>query len=332
LLAGLRWGLGLDDSVTSAVRWCLIGLIPNSLGVALRRHLHGRLIRAHRTRPIVLATLVRITASAGLAALGVSLFPHHGAGAAGLALSVGALTEFAILAVVVRRRPSASRPAGPRVSSRALIRRHRQLSSAWLLNNLPGMATTVGIAHASQSEASLIVWPVTFQLALLFCSPMADWDTITAESAKRTGDRRVIRTVTGWLIGGFGILFATLVVTRLDTVYVAQVNAVPELPAALGLTWLPLLLPMPVLWAVRGMLRGLIMSVPTNRRHLTIASLAHLLTLAATATILGSTHLPGVAAGALAVIAGLVSEVLVLARVKVGEVSRRMRETSHETC
>lgn len=278
------------------------------MGVALRRYLHGRLIRAQHTRPIAWATLVRIVASAALAWVAVQVFPSHGAAAAGFALTCGAWTEFVMLAPVVRRLPQAPRLA----SAQPVLRRHTQLASAWLLNTMPTMAATIGVAHAGMPIASLAVWPVTYQLALLCSSPLADWDTLTARALKRPGQRRTVRVVTIWLAAGFGGLFAFIVLTGLDTWYVTQLNAVPAQPATLGLTWLPLLLPMPVLWAVRGALRGIVMA-GDRRGRLVVASTAHLLILATAVVLLGLTTLPGVAVSALAVVAGLVAEVLVLA-------------------
>jgi hypothetical protein len=301
-LAGLRTVLGIDHSLTAEVRGCLLSLAPNPLGVALRRRLHGRMIRADHTRPIAWATLSRIAASAALAWLAVSLLPEHGAAAAGLALSAGAFTEALLLTPVVRRLPRATGDVT------RLGRRHAQLTTPWLLNNLPALVTTVGIAHAAQSVASLVVWPVTYHLAALFSSPLADWDTVTAAAR----DRRAVRIVTWWLTVGFAVLFALVIVSDVDTLFVTRLTAVPSEPAALGLTWLPLLLPMPALWVLRGTVRGVVMA-GSRRTPLVLASIAHLLALTTTVTTLGRTALPGVAVGALAVLAGLLAELLALA-------------------
>jgi hypothetical protein len=301
-LAGLRTLLGIDHPLAAEVRGCLLSLAPNPLGVALRRRLHGRLIRAHHTRPIAWATLVRIAASAGLAWLAVAMLPEHGATAAGLALSAGAFTEALLLTPVVRRLPRATGTAT------GVGRRHAQLTAPWLLNNLPALITTVGIAHAAQPADSLIVWPVTYNLATLFSSPLADWDTITAAEP----DRGAVRAVTWWLTAAFAALFTVVILSDVDTWFVTGLTAVPAEPAALGLTWLPLLLPMPMLWVLRGTLRGIVMT-GTRRSALVLASTGHLLVLTTTVTALGQTTLPGVAVGALAVLAGLVTELLTLA-------------------
>jgi hypothetical protein len=313
VFAGLHTLLGLDAALAEELRWCLLSLAPNPLWVAVRRYLHGRLIAAHRTRPILLATLVRIAGSATVAWLAVAAVPQHGAAAAGVALTVGAMVEAALLAPVVRglsRTPkvAAIRPPG-------LVRRHAQLASAWLLNNLPALITTIGIAHAVEPAASLVVWPVTYQLAVVFASPVADWDTVTAralrERAVHDVDHDAVRTATAWLTAVFGGLFAVVVVSGADTFYVREFAAVPPGPATLGLVWLWLLVPVPFLWVLRGSLRGAVMA---GERHtgLVAAGAAHLLLISAAVVALGTTSLPGVAVGALSIVAGLVAETLVL--------------------
>jgi hypothetical protein len=297
--------LDLDAALAGELRWCLLALVPNPLAVAIRRYLHGRLIAAHRTRPILVATIARIAVSTSLAWVAVAAVPQHGGAAGGLALTVGALVEAALLGPVVRR---ISRPAGGR---QRLARRHARLTAPWLLNNLPALVTTVGIAHAVAPAASLVVWPVTYQLALIFAGPVADWDTVTAGALREVPDHRAVRTATIWLTAAFGAVFAAVVLSGAGAYYVRDVAAVPPTPATLGLTWLWLLVPVPALWVLRGALRGLAMAAERHTRLVTAAG-AHLLLLAATAVALGTTPLPGVAVGAVAVVAGVAVEIAVL--------------------
>ena len=305
VFAALTALLDLDAALAAELRWCLLVLVPNPLGVAIRRYLHGRLIAAHRTRPILVATIARIAVSASLAWVAVAVVPQHGGAAGGLALTVGALVEAALLGPVVRRIP---RPAA---GVRRLARRHARLTAPWLLNNLPALVTTVGIAHAVAPGASLVVWPVVYQLALVFAGPVADWDTITAGALREVPDHRAVRTATIWLTAAFGGVFAVVVLSGAGGYYVRDVAAVPPTPATLGLAWLWLLVPVPALWVLRGALRGLAMAAERHTRLVTAAA-AHLLLLATTAGVLGATPLPGVAVGAVAVVVGVAVEVLVL--------------------
>jgi len=181
-----------------------------------------------------------------------------------------------------------------------------------MLNNLPALVTTIGIAHAGEPAASLVVWPVIYQLAVVFASPVADWDTVTAAALRGARAGRAVWTATGWLTVVFGGLFALVVVTGADTFYVRDFAAVPDVPATLGLTWLWLLVPVPVLWVLRASLRGAVMAAE-RRVGLVAASAVHLLLLASTVAALCVTTMSGVAVGALSIVAGLVGEILVLA-------------------
>jgi hypothetical protein len=309
LLAGIRLLLGIDDALTASVRAFLLALAPNSVGVAIRRHLHGRLIAAGRTGPIGPATLIRIGGSAAVAWAGVAAFPRHGALVAGLALSLGAFTEAALLALAARRLPP--RP-GPftRTGTRHLVARHAQLSSARLLVMVPALVTTVAVAHSARPAASLVAWPAVYGLAALFASPATDWESVTATALQRDRRRTAARRVTGWLVAAFSGAFVLVVAGGAAEVYLRGFVAVPAGPAGLGLHWLPLLLPLPVLWIVRAYLRGVVMA-GERAGALVGASVAHLATLVAAAAGLSLTELPGVAVASVAVLAGLAVDVLV---------------------
>lgn len=299
--------LGLDADLTAAVQAGLLGLVPNSAAVAIRRYLHGRLIDAGRTRPITTATVLRIVGSGALAWAAVTAFPAHGALVGGLALSAGAFTEAALLAVAVRGLPVLPDRAGV-----ALVRRHGQLSTSWLLNMSPALVTTVGIAHAAGPAVSLVVWPVLYELAKLFASPTADWESVTATTLRRDPGDGAPGRLTGWLAAGFVAAFGTVQLTSLDELYLRALIAVPPEPAALGLQWAPLLLPVPALWLLRGYLRGVAMAT-LRTRSLAWAGAVHLAVLVAAVAGLGATSLPGVGVGTLAVLAGLFTDIAVTA-------------------
>jgi hypothetical protein len=75
----VRLAFGLDAPLLRHVRDGLVALAPNALGVALRRELHGRLVHAGRTGPIVAATAVRIVGTGVLAFAAVAIWPDRGA-------------------------------------------------------------------------------------------------------------------------------------------------------------------------------------------------------------------------------------------------------------
>jgi hypothetical protein len=307
-MAALRAVFGLDVDVASDVRDGLIGLSANSVGVALRRHLHGRFIWAGRTWPITRATVIRIAGTGALAWAGVALVPEHGALVGGLALSVGALLETALLAVAARALPRPAPTRGERL--RALVRRHSHLSASRLMAMVPMMITTLGIAHSAEPTASLIVWPALYELVMLFSSPAGDWESVTAR-ALHSG--MPARWLTVRLAAGFAVAFALIVLAGPGEFYLRHLVTVPAGPTDLGLRWAPVLFAVPVLWVVRAYLHGVLMAV-ADTAWLLWASVTHVVVLSGAAVALSATALPGVAVGSFALVAGLVVDVAVTAR------------------
>jgi hypothetical protein len=302
--------VGSQHELAGAVRAGLLGLVPNSLAVAMRRYLHGRCIRAARTSAIAHASIIRIGGSGVLAWVGVAWLPRHGALVGAAALSAGALIETAVLAMAVSRLRAPGHPAAPDRPG-ALIQAHAHLSTARLLYMAPMLITTIGIAHSAQPVPSLVVWPALYELAMLFASPTSDWESVTANALRADRDDRAPRRLTMLLIVGYTSLFAAVVFTKLAGGYLSGLLAVPPGPAQLGLRAAPLLMPIPMLWILRAHLRGRLMA-RHRTRALAAAAAAHLAGLIGTVAAVSRTPLPGVSAACLALLAGLLVELAAL--------------------
>jgi hypothetical protein len=302
--------LNLDQQTLDQVQLALLGLCPASIAVASRRFLHGQLIVAGNTRPITVATVVRIACSGAVAWGLLVLVPQAGALSGGCALTIGAYAETAVLLWAVRAWPRLSAPVRGMLGSISV--RHLHLSGMRLLNTLPGLVTTVGIANAVAGPDSLIVWPVLSGLLAFFIGPLGDVDSIIASRLRQQPGDPVPRRFAWWLAVPVAGGFALVVTTPLVDGYLRSFSAVAAGPASLGVRWAPLLVGVPVLVLVRAYLRGAIMAGAP------VASLSfgvgvHAAVLAATMAALPATGLPGVACAALATSAGLVAEVTALA-------------------
>ncbi|MEV0831397.1 hypothetical protein [Nonomuraea rubra] len=302
LVALVRLAFDPDAVLLGHIRAGLLGLAPNALGVALRRYMHGRLIVNVRTRPIASATALRILGTLALAWAGTALWPQHGALVAGLALSAGAFTEAACLAMIARALPREP-PPGPSPYIE-LIRRHADVSAARLLVMAPMLVTTIAVAHSAHSAASLVVWPALYELAMLFASPTSDWESVAAGALRKQPRGSAPRRVTVRLAAAFTCVLVLVLATGPAHVYLRGLLAVPAELASFALTWSWLLVPVPALWLVRGYLRGAVMAAVATG-WLTAASLAHGVALLACATALAATTLPGLAVAGAAVVAGL---------------------------
>jgi hemerythrin-like domain-containing protein len=88
--------------------------------------------------------------------------------------------------------------------------------------------------------------------------------------------------------------------------YLRSLVGVPEGPAVLAVSWMPVLLVVPALWVLRAHLHGILMAAGRTAVFVR-AGVAHALVLAG--TVLGLGALPGVGAACLAVVAGLLVDV-----------------------
>ncbi|MEV8597864.1 hypothetical protein [Streptomyces sp. NPDC052012] len=311
LVPGLSTGfpalLGLPEDLRADFRLCLLAFASAPLAVAVRRHLHGRLIDSDLTRPIAVATGTRIGATV-LAAVGLWQAGVPAAATGGLALSAGAWAESLCLGLSARRLEPVPAPSAP---GGGILLQHARITSGVLLNMSPALVTTVVIARSDQAAASLIVWPALYGLLSLGTVPLSDLDAVGAAFLKRSGDPRVLRRFTALLAGALLAVSLLVVLTPLARLYVAGFSNVPAAPAELGLRWLALLTVAPPLWAVRGRLRALAI-VRGATRALPRAAAVHLGVFLASGLLLPSASLPGVAGAALALVAALAAETLAL--------------------
>jgi hypothetical protein len=311
----VRVAFGLDADLLRQVRDGLMALAPNSVGVALRRYLHGRFIHAGRTGPIITATAVRIVGTGALAWVAVAALPQRAVLAGGLALSAGALLETAMLAVAARGLPTPDQQGDGRGDRRwwPLVSRHAHLSATRLLAMAPLMITMVGIAHAQQARASLVVWPSVYELLMLFSSPTSDWAAVSARALRRCRSSAAPARLTFWLCAAFSLVFVAVVVSGAAEGYLRHLVGVPPDPTALALRWMPVLLVVPAAWIVRAYLHGVLMAASATAA-LVRASAAHVVVLGAAVAVLGSAGVPGVGAASIAIVAGLLADVAVTAR------------------
>jgi len=303
--AAVRALFGLDQATAGAVSAFLAGLAPNSLGVAIRRYQHGRLVHARRTGPIVWATLVRLAVAGVAAWFGTAALPDDGPLVAGAALSAGAFLEAAVLHVF---RTGAHKPTEPTAGGwAALIVHHGHLSAGRLLVMIPPVITIIGVAHAAEAADSLIVWPVLVQLVALFTSPTTDWESVAAAALRDDPRNRAPWRLTAGLAAALTGLLAVALATGPADAFVRNLLAVPSAAADLGLGWAWTLIPLPCLWITRAYLRGAVMAADASS-WLSAASAAHAVALIGTFVTVARMAVPGVACAGIALVTGVLIE------------------------
>lgn len=313
--AGLRALLDLDTATTGQVGGVLLALAPASVAVAARRYLHGRLITEGVTGGIAVATGVRL---AGSAALAWSTVPLVGspATAGALALTVGAFAETAALAVALRRLGGRATPQPPtdRVPDGlgALALAHAPVAASRLLNMVPQLATTIGIAHAVAALPSLTAWPVLYGLLSLFTGPLSDLETVSAAALRRDRADRNPARLAAVLAGGITAGYALVLLTPLARGYLGDLSGLTGEPLRLAVGWGVLTVLVPAGWVLRGHLRGTALA-DGRQAPLAYGAAVHLAGLAVALAVTVPLGLPGLAGAALAVTAGVLAEILALA-------------------
>ncbi|WP_103349532.1 hypothetical protein [Amycolatopsis sp. CA-128772] len=305
LFALVRAATNLPAEIGAQVRGCLLALAPASVAVAVRRYLHGRLIAARRTAGISVGTSGRLVLSGCASWALVLVLPGAGAAVGGIALTLGAATETAILGVAVARlrQPAVAPVAGVGT----LVRRHAALTSTRALNMAPQLITTMAVARSALAEPSLIVWPGLYGLLALFTAPTSDLESVVAGHLRRGGRPRDANRLTLVLALGFAALYAVVVLSPLGRAYLGGLLGTPADATTLGLHWAPLAIAVPVLWVLRTGSRGFIIAQGRSAGLLSGVA-AHAVALAGVAAVLAGGPLPGVANACLALVAGLLAE------------------------
>ncbi|NES16759.1 MULTISPECIES: hypothetical protein [Micromonospora] len=320
----------LDAATTRDAGAALLALAPASLVVAIRRYLHGRFIALGATGGIGVATGVRLIASATFAWCTAPFVDSGAAWGAG-ALTLGACAEATTLALRLRRVGAAEDSSGdsgdaPRAGAVAIGVAHLPMAAARMLNMVPQLITTIGIAHAAASLASLAAWPILYGLLSLFTGPMADYETVGTAALRRDPADPVPRRLGAVLVGAVTVAYGIVLFTPLHDLYLRHFSQLTGEPLRLALTWSVCTLLIPAGWVVRGYLRARAMGGgrPRLLAYGVGTHLAGLVSVLAGTIVAG---LPGVACAALAVFGGVLAETVSLA---ISERRHRVREVRPE--
>lgn len=303
----------LDAATTRDAGGALLALAPASLVVATRRYLHGRFIALGATGGIGVATGVRLIVSATFAWC-TAPFVDSGAAWGATALTLGACAEAGTLALRLRRagRAEDSRADAPRAGARVLGAAHLPMAAARMLNMIPQLITTIGIAHAATSLASLAAWPILYGLLSLFTGPMADYETVGTAALRRDPSDSVPLRLGAVLVGVVTVAYGFVLFTPLHHLYLRHFSQLTGEPLRLALTWSVCTLLIPAGWVVRGYLRARALG-GGRPRILAYGVGTHLAGLVSVLVGTIVAGLPGVACAALAVFGGVLAETVSLA-------------------
>lgn len=310
--------LGTPEPVA---RWVQPGLQIMTLwsaAIAWRRFLQGVLIHFGYTRRVAWGTLIRLTASAGTAALlGIySNFPGVVIGGSALMAGVIAEAAYASLAVrpILQDQLSAEKAKSdePEMTYRELFWFHIPLAGTSVLALLAQPLVTSSLARLSNPTISLAAWPVVFQVTLMARAAAFAWPEAVIALSKGRETFLPIRRFTFRMAIMITVLMALFVFTPLSASYIFIVQDMTTVVGELAQNSLAFFLLFPALAVFTSWLRGLLI----KRRVTSQVNAGMAINLSVTAVILVigiAYQLPGLPVAAVALNIASLCEVIYLA-------------------
>ena len=241
--------LGAPKSIWEPSRMGLQMMTPWVLSIAMRRFFQGLVIRGGRTRLVGLGTLIRLSVSASVLAVGLMLGVLPGIIVATAALSAGVIVEagfmFWCVRPLVREIPQhATNPEQPLTLQR-LFRFYWPLALTPLITLAALPIGSAAISRMPRALESLAVWPVLGGLTFMFRSVGIAVQEIVVTLSDRQEFLRPLQQFV-WLVslGASGILLL-IAATPLSNIWFESVAGLsPELSALAGTAlWIAVVLP-----------------------------------------------------------------------------------------
>lgn len=297
----LRHGFGLPPEVARAAGAAVRFLVLWPPLVGLRRFLQGLMVRFGRTKPIAWAVLARLGVVGAVFFLGPPVFRLPGAAEA---LLIGWWSRPAVRRALREDPPRGALP----LTSGAILRFYLPLVWMQVLLNAAPPVITGGIGRAAQPELSLAVWPVVSSTLDLLGNPLSMLQQTVIAAGKAAYGRRVTFFTLGAGVLGSAAL-ALLAFTPLFDWYLGGLLGLPTRLVDFARLPLRLLTVLPVLAALRALLRGRLIT----RRRTGPVGLAVTVYLVGLGVLLALealfTAFPGTVAGTLAVLGATLLEV-----------------------
>jgi hypothetical protein len=308
----VRGAMGVPAAVATEAQGALQLLVPWIGAIAWRRFLQGPLIAAGHTRVITFGTMFRLATLAVVLGAGVAVPVLPGAMLGALALSVSVVVE-AIANTrwalpVVRRLPSATEAP---LSTGDVFRFSAPLLATDVMRTIVRPAVTAGVARAALAEASLAAWPVAASLITLVSAPAMSFQEVTVAVIEDRASYRRVRRFIAAVGVALAALTAAAVFGPLLRTYLTVVVGLPEVLQDPAVEALRIMLPLPLLMALRNLFRGVLI-----RRRFTapiqLAMIANAVALVAMLAVGVRAGWTGVVVAGTASVAAQVAEVAVL--------------------
>lgn len=255
--------MAIPPEIVQAARPALQVLLLWPLAIAVRRFFQGILIWQGKSMLVTYGTVCRLVTLVVIVVVGVAVGSISGALVGALAMAISVTVEMLAIAwwarPIVREKvmPVRANPTGdPAMSYSGLFRFYWPLAGTDIMRILARPAATTSIARMPNPTLSLAAWPVARGLAQLLSSMVTSFQEVTlARISDEDSKRRlaIFALVTGAVLSG---LLALVSFTGVTSLYFGSLMAVPADVQALAIPATRILVAMPLLFATRNFLRG----------------------------------------------------------------------------
>jgi len=272
--------IGAPSEVLEPARLGLQLMLPWTWAIAHRRFHQGLLIRAGRSRPVALGTIVRLGANASVLVLGVQLGRWPGVAVAAVAISAGVVGEALFVRFAARRVVSdlaRVEPAGERLSYRAFTTFYVPLALTQVLSLAIPPIGAAAMSRMPLALTSLAAWPAAWGLTFLMRAPAYAFNEVVVSLADRPGGFDALRRFAHRLAAVMTVLLIVFVASPLAGVWFERISGLePEL-AKLARAAVLLSLLHPALGAFEMWFQGRLLQA-RRTRAITVGMVIHLAT------------------------------------------------------
>ena len=268
----------VPPEVVEPARLGLRIMTPWTWSIAYRRTHQGVLIRSESSRPVVVGTLLRLTANAAVYTLGYAL-NRAGHGLSGIvvgtaSVSCGVLTEAAFIGwctgTALRQKELPPRPAGPSLTRLGFLRFYVPLALTPLIALLAQPIGAAAMAHMREPLDSLAAWPAVHGLLFLVRSGGFAYNEVVLALLGRPGARRELLRFGLQMGAASSALLLAIAATPLSGLWFGSILGLPPELLAITATAACLAAPWPFSQALQSWYQGSLVHAKRTR-HVTEA-------------------------------------------------------------
>jgi len=255
--------MAIPPDIVRVARPALQVLLFWPLAIAVRRFFQGILIWQGKSLLVTYGTIFRLSSLVATVVIGVSVGSMSGALIGGLAMAISVTVEMVFIAwwarPTIREKvmPVRANPSdGPVMNYSGLLRFYWPLAGTDIMRIAARPLTTTSIARMPDPTLSLAAWPVANGLTQLLSSMVTSIQEVTlARIAVEGGKSRlaIFALTIGTVLSGLLVLVSF---TGAASLYFETLMSVPADVQALAIPATRILALMPLLFASRNFLRG----------------------------------------------------------------------------